>query len=534
MATIDFNTVSPSAVQSFEAQQLSYFNALYPEMNTAKGSPTYELTVRPVSVMFATEESRMLDFVNNFSLVQLQTVTNPTTVQDTYADQVASNFNITRKAGTVAAGTLVIYTSQTSDIYINQNMTFSSKSQTLVLAKTYVGTTDLTGKVDTDAVAYKLYAQILPGVYAFTVPVTTKSPYSGSIEVGQAVTPATNLSQVTSVQVASPITGGSTTETTAELATRVAQGITCKVPSGSAQLTALFKNIDIPVYSIASFGMGDPEMLRDRNNIAVVSGGGCCDTYVKTAQLPAVTAVAISANRLEGDIWRLNITRELVPGFYNIASLAYANSNYVITDQNDMGVEFRAETQTGEPAFMNGIEARYSMYQAATVEFIFPGITGTTADFNLTMSYMPSLVDLQSYINQSDVRNPAQSVVIKGAVPVFVGINMKIKVNSTTTTATATDLQNLVAAYINNLPISASTVSAGNIAALITATYPELTLNLPIKFQCSMPLPDGSNYVWEDNDGEIAVTTFPAQGVTERNTAFFCQAADITVNLVTL
>ena len=331
--------ISQDTLQQYEQLYIEYFTALYPTFNWTWGSFMYEQVIRPNAILAASQEQDLNTLRTSFSLYQLAQQTAP---DEALAVSLASNFRVTPNTGTPGNGELAVYSKQSSNIYIRAGSVFAAGSLQLTVAKTYIGvygTNIYESTVDTE---YRTMS-LVGGEYVFIIPVSTVGGTSQSVAEGIQVAMTNPPSQVSRIMVSSAITGGTDTETIRQLLARAATGVTARVPSGNSHLEALFTNVPgVTVFSQKSFGMHDPECLRDRN-IFLISMGGRVDAYCRTAQIPATSVITKTATRVTSNTWSMQLTAAESDGCYYIARIANAASSRIVTNQEEMTMTYRYE-----------------------------------------------------------------------------------------------------------------------------------------------------------------------------------------------
>lgn len=525
---IDFADLSQSTLQTYEELLIAYLNALYPELDTSPGTVINEMVIRPAAVLYTQQEADLETLRQQFSLSLLAASSSPSLA---LAENVASNYRLTRKTGGVASGSLAIYTNQVGNVYIRNGSTFTVGGIILTVDKTYIGVFDSTGYTDTAQVAYREMIKVSATSYAFTIPVYTTTSTTTTITEGTTVTPTQGQSVITTIKVASAITGGTADETVQDLVARASTGVTAAVPSGNVHLNSLFKNYTgVNILSQVSFGIGDTECLRDRNNVFLASTGGRVDSYCRTSQLPASTEILKTASITStANIWAVDIDKDSAPGFYYVSKIAHDVNPYTITDPDLITHVFRGVSETDGPYVYDGTSARYSQYQSATIYFYFPGLTGTTADFNITLYGLPSIDTLQEYVNRRDIKNEVQDVLIKAPAPNFIGVSLTVNYAPGVLDVTAEDIQTVIASTINTTSIGREYILASDIVEALHTAYPDLKVDFPMTITSTAYLPDGTVRKATTLDGHMDAYVDETQGITARNTAFFCKNADISV-----
>ena len=531
--TIDFTNISDELLAEYILVIQQQYLTLAPEADVSIGSNIYELVIRPTAAVLAANEVSLDTLRQNYSLQLLSESENP---DDDMADKLAANFRLTRKEGAQGNGVLAFYTSNQANVYISAGTVFQAGAVEVTTQYTYVGIRpeNMGDKEDTDIIKYRNMIQFDADTWVFTVPVVTIDNTPVSVETGVQVTSDVTYTDVVKIEVASAIAGGSGPETTEDLVERVRYGITAKVPSGKAHIEALMSEAQLPVVETAVFGMGDPEMLRDRNNPFLLSTGGRVDACVKTLPLPATSTIPLQAVTEDGLNWSIYIDRTTAPGWYYIDSIVYPGQTSVITDIQDLEVFYSYQQAEDGPEVFNAVTARYSVYQTARVDFKYAGTSFTgpgTAVFMVTFNYMPNLESVQYYFNDPEVRSNQQDMLIKAPVAAFLSLDMRLKNTGSESTIDIEAIKDSLATAINSFHIGRGFISAADLAITINKLNADLLLSCPLSITLTTYLPDGTVYSYTSTNGMITAYEDLQQGVTAKNTAFFCKTSDINIEV---
>lgn len=530
---IDFTNISDELLSEYILVIQQQYLTLVPDADVSIGSNIYELVIRPTAAILASGEVSLDTLRQNYSLQLLAESDNP---DDEMADKLAANFRLTRKEGTHGHGVLAFYTNTPANVYISAGTIFQAGAIEVTTEYTYVGilAENMAGKEDTDIIKYRTMIQFDADTWVFTVPVVTLENTPLSADTGIEVTSDVTYTDVVKIEVASAIAGGSGPETTAELVDRVRYGITAKVPSGKAHIEALMAEAELPVLETAVFGMSDPEMLRDRNNPFLISTGGRVDACVKTMPLPSTTTIPMQAVTEDGYNWLIYVDSTVAPGWYYIDSIVYPGQTSVITDIQDLDVFYSYQQTEDGPEVFNAVTARYSMYQTAQVRFKYAGTDFTgpgTAAFMVTFNYMPNLETIQYYFNDPEIRSNQQDLLIKAPVAAFISLDIKLKNTGSESAVDIDTLKNELAAGINNFRIGRGFISAADLAITINKLNANLLLSCPLSMTLSTYLPDGTVYAYTSTNGMVQAYEDLSQGITAKNTAFFCKTSDINIEV---
>jgi hypothetical protein len=389
---------------------------------------------------------------------------NPELADDALVDRVLANYRIDRKTGTAAAGEVSITVTQDVTVIIAANSVFSASGQNYINVETYTArptTGTITGPND------RILNPNGDGTFTFAIPLSAVLVgEGGNIRRGTQLVPDTPPSNFLRANANTDFVGGVDTELNADLIERLNQGIAAKVMQGRVNIEALIKEqtafINTLDYSV--IGYGNPEMERDQHSIFPVSMGGRVDIYSRTNPLPVDVALVKEATYVgevaDGGVWQFSLARTDAPGFYEVAQIILP-SDPVDTGGFEITSDVRG-FDLGDDVFVPDLisvkESAYTRYQTAVIQFV-DTVTPTTGlvvgtskqDYNVAVTTMPLIEDLQIFCGGSDVRNLASDVAVKAAVPCFLTVNFEIQKGPE---SQAPDLQPIItdiANVVNNL-----------------------------------------------------------------------------------
>ena len=528
-----YENIDPAAVAENEVLMAAILEADY-NVDASLGTVERELVIRPNAAMAAYNDEKLSEFRQEMTL---STAASNPDVSDEAVDALASNFRLVRKDGQVASGMLAIYTDQTGNVVIGSNTTFNVSGMVLAVSKVYIGYLSDAPAEDTADVVYRKMVKSFDGTYVFTIPVQSAEPSGETISPRTAVVINPANSKVAQVLVASAITGGSTEESNEDLLARAATGVTAAVPSGKVHIDALLKRDleDVTVYSTAVFGMGDPEVLRDRYNISGISMGGRVDIYARTSPLVSQLELIKTATLSTDGRWTFQIAAQEAPGFYGVSSIIPGDNSGISPISEDIEYVFGMDTTDPlMPDIQDPVYSRFSSYQTATVSFPYEvqgAVAGNTLDFNVSVAYMPSIDIIQAYLNQRDRANTAQDCLVKAPIASSVSVAARVTYPPGVTVVDVGILQQAVAQSINDLSVGQRYLTADEICLSINAVDEKLRVDFPVVMSSSTFLIDGSVKNLRSDTGHLDMYTDVDQGITERNTCFFCDAVNVEINL---
>lgn len=533
MSTItSYEDIDSTAVAESEVLMATILEADY-NVDASLGTVIRELAVRPNAVLGAYNDARLETFKENMTL---STAIDSDSLTDDDANALASNFRIERLEGQQASGTLSLYTDQEANVYIGKSTLFTAGGLDMGISKVYIGYISDSPAADTEDVVYRKMVKASTGEYMFTIPVSTLTYTEQTLSPGMTVTMTPSDAKVTKTLIASAVTGGSAEETNASLLQRASTGITASVPSGKEHIAALLQRDvdDVTIYSSAVFGMSDPEVLRDQANISGLSMGGRVNIHARTSPLIASVEVTKTATLGADGRWSTQITADDAPGFYGISEIlpVYTGTPPGVENiTNSFGMD---TTDTLMPDIPAPKYARFSRYQTSLVSFdcTLPDVvTGSTFEFVFTILYMPSLDIVQAYLNKRDTANNAQDTLVKAPIANIVSAQIPVTYPPGVTVVDIDTLQQAVAQAINDLEIGQRYLTADEICLAINGVDAKLRVDFPVVLESTTYLVDGETHSARSITGHLDMYTDEANGITVRNTCFFCDAVNVDITL---
>ena len=432
------NTPDNNSYQSKLSVVKDLFHTIASDVSASVGSVVYELLIRPVAIIYAYIEDRLIQTYTDNTLKALSTSDNR---DQSYADYILSNFFITRKTGQAATG---IITVDVSNEYtrIPSGSVFKCGSIELV-------STDTTHGVYPTADPYRgddagIYVDALPvgSAYRFDVPVSCSVLSQSILEEGTPVEAVSYIPGFISARIGSAVSGGSAGETDAEMVAR-AKIETCSWNGGERSIHKVLQSSGIPVYSSRSFDGTAKEMTRTDSSPVFIGTGGMIDTYVKTAEYPMSGSFRLSTEEV-ADI--IDITDKIPKGFYGVTSVI-DNNGKPCTYTVSWGSSDISTTAKG---------ARLSSRQTAALSI---NKTQDSEYFIVSYSYMPNIEALQTYMDRQDVRILGTDILVKAAIPA----TLKIRATTAGSYDELESVKTAVRDYINSKDVGDTILDVSDI-----------------------------------------------------------------------
>lgn len=508
---IDTTNLNLSDMAAAESAILTLFNDS--DIDTQEGSAVRELIIRPLAAIHAWQQG---EYAAILASLDLNAIAKGDVAGDSaMVDLLASTYRVSRRGGTASAGTIILYLRNNLNTYINRSYSFYAGRNPLTVDKIIVGTANPEAYENTDEVVYTAIRQ-LNGQYYMVLPV--RDVKGGSFATGYPITFTGSADNITNVVVLSPITGGSGVESNRSLASRVMQGVAPGVLSTTTQVRGAFTEVfGIHPDKVRVFGSGSAAVRRAIDPITLLPQPGYTDIVVSPPGGLAVDILDVTATHVSGGTYTITLSAVDATGIYSIDSVTPS------------GVDLTAPALTVEWGVTSSVkhrigDGRYTSYQTATLTFGADS-TANTLDCSLMVRRARSIDALQIYIDDEVRRAPGQDMIVRGAVPCIVSMNIAV----TAVTSSADVIRTALVEGINALPVGKGSIDAQD---LIDALPDDVTLRFPVHLSGVFLLPNGQKSRsstqgvlvapdWTEEDG----------GITSEETAFFTDMDHIVVSV---
>jgi hypothetical protein len=539
---LDLSTIDPTLVDLVHQQISERMAEQFPELEIKRGV-IHDIVLYLMSILGAEQRTRMQLILQSNSLLSISQ--NPALSDDTTVDLLLSNFRITREPGAPAAGTITIILSALTPVVIPAAALFSSGTMTFTPGQAYAARINAaTATTDTDRVLYPLG----DGTYAFSIPVTaTAAGSAGMLRRGAGLTPLDPIPYFDRAFAESDFTGGFDPETNQDMLNQLQSGMAAQAWSNRVTIDASIRAM--PEFSrilqTSIIGAGDPEMLRDKHTVMPIANFGRVDLYVRTQALPASRTLTYTATFIQatsgGGIWQFSVASADAPSFYVVDRVGPP-----LGPQDDAGYEITSDIRGVDlnypgfvPDIMNPLEATYSRYQAATVQFLDTDtpVTGlvpnqSTAQYSVSLLLMPLIDAIQDTVSGRSFGAPAGDCLVKAPVPCFLTLSFNINKRATVIVdqPTIDGISTSVASLVNSLGFIGQ-LYASLLAETIQQQLPDGAYLGAIDMFGTIRLPDGT--IRRIRSPEVLeVPDIPALMVTARTVIFLLDPLDIGISVI--
>ena len=521
----------------------------HPNLDTKRG-PVPDLVLGLDAILGAAQKENVNRVQQSQSVVLIEE--NPALADDDLVDNVASNYRVTRRAATPAAGEIVITISQRLAVTIQTGAIFRAGDHEYVSDATYTARLSSTAVI---ASTDRLVQELSDGLYGFSINVTAREAGSASLlRKDDEVIPDILPIAFVRAYAAADFTGGLDAQTNQELVNLFQDGMSTKAYSNRAMIRNMVRNADPAVYNMVTaafddilnfsiIGMGDIEMVRDQHWLMPMSGGGRSDLYIRSQRLPGLIGLAKTATLVEktidGGIWQVSILRDDAPGFYEARTIRQrgegpGGNSYAIT-ADVRGIDMTAVDNDYIPDVLTPLEGAYSRFQTAVIQFLDTDTEasvlslGDIQEYEVTMAAMPLVREIQEFIGLRDVVNPCGDHLVKGPVPCFTSLSIVLERKNSTATVDTDAIVDACADYVNTTGFPGKLYSTA-IASVIEALLPADVSTDIINMLGRVRSPDGSETTLSSTE-VLTVPDGPDTFTTARTVCFIVDPEDIAITI---
>lgn len=505
-----------AAFASAEQTVLDVLSTEYDEMQTKAGSVIRELLIRPLAYLYSWCRSNLAAYRTESTVQYLMTSQR---TDNEVADAIASNYFVTRRQGVKSHGAVTM-TVSTPALQLAAGSSFMAGGVQLITPYRTIAMIGETAGLRGDT----WYTALVPvgNAYAASVPVEAMEDGDIEINAGTPVSAGFVYTGMVSVELTSPVTGGSGTETDAQLMRR-AEYNTAASGVGSWYGIRRMLN-DCPV-NVMDFGLlaGEDKLLyRARYNTVSINPGGYADVYVKTQRQAAVGELQGTLEIVQTTVnGVISTAGKIVFGMSSTVAGAISLDTLVLDGAvvNNYTVEYGSSDDTvGAEGARLGVKQTITVYVQTSLE---AGASATAY-----VRYMPGIATIQAYMDDDTRSFIGQDVMIKSAIPIMVHLDCEAKADAPITDAQMALLKSTLYDAVNALPVGVGVVNFSDLRAAVTAALPGIELRLPCTMSAEVPLPQGGNDAFYSTSGILDITHPVHPDTWDPAICFFCLIPD--------
>lgn len=479
-------TLSDISQTDFDAAKATSKELLSTDNSTLDlrdGTALSDLLVGPRSQLAAYDNLNIQDVRAQMSLKLMQE--NPELSSAEAMDNLAANFNIVRRQGSQATGSVMVKVKNAQEYSILAGYTLTANGLKYASIQTWALSN---GAVSDPLTQLEIKTDALGGYY-FIMPMQASATGAAyNIAEGTAMIVIQNgIPNIQSAVVYAAFGGGTDTESNTQFMARIPTAMSQSEFSSVDAITTRLMNQFPNIYDISVVGMGDEEMLRDKHNIFGVSFGGRIDAYVKTFRQPYAQVILVTATKVSNGVYTFDLNTLNAPGYYSIRSITSPAST--LTSETDFVTpaigsfpftETRSGYQTGNTfhdfsaeAGEQLVETAYTCWQQSTVVVtdvpptVVDGVAANPDTLSLKVEiYMPvQLPEIQAFIDSKAVISKESDTVARSALLAFVTVTAQVY-RKATVALDMTALTQAVADYINSKTFG-ETLTASQISSVL-------------------------------------------------------------------
>jgi len=510
------------------------------------------------------------------SVTSIQAALNATT--DTYSeavDAIASNFNVTRDLGVTVEGRVKIQVTTSRVYYVGNNFQLVHPSSGAVYGVTRSYRADPTATSDSaSSGVLRLYKEATG--YYFLLPVKSadsksniSAPHNSALILNAA---NTSLEGFIAARAFGNFSSGRPVETDRQLIARFQGGLSTKGLLSPQSMQALLPEVFPTLFTQGSdrkavlsvVGANDPELNRGRSLAFGIPSFGLADVYIRTARSIKVDTFTATARFQSytppggspSNTWVV-VLDSSVPGFptwfYDVVSLHFVDVNGVTQTTAVDSIAFSADATAanqlaGGNAVTSADVARFSKYQVCTLSTTLtdavagsPVAGTTTTEVQVTVSYMPSIGEIQDFFLQSANRILAADYLVKAVIPCTLSTQLLLDKagQAVSDEVTKQSIRQAICDYVNALPFGEE-VAVSRIVD-ICHNYNVRRVDLPVTLNGTILLPSASSTVkfvptlTNDTMSIPYDPLFLSYGMSAKTTMFFIDYNDVngadTINI---
>ena len=512
-----------------------------PTLDVSRGV-FYELLVYYHSILATRQDTLINDYRRARSLLALEQ--DPDLADTDLVNDVLSNFRLDRKAGTLARGTIAIILSDDITVTFGRGAIFEAQGLQYTTTEVYTAKAEA---AQINTTTDRLITATADGRFMFTLEVEAVAEGANyNLDKGTLIVPSSPPPTYVTSYATIDFTSGIAAETNTEVLKRLQEGISAQTLSNRVNMAAFLRGIEAysRVVGMSIIGYGDAEMLRDKHSIFPVAYGGRVDWYVRSENLPTTVQLTRTATRLAEDnntapVWQIALDRDAAPGFYEVRAVrpkgtsSISGTLPILSDTRS----YDLTTTDFVPDIISAEEAAYSRYQTAILKFrdttqsISAYSFGATLEYDVDVTYMPLIADIQTTVSSRDVRHYGADCLVKAPIPCFVQISFIIYKQANEATPDSAAIQLAVSTAINSIGF-VGRIYASKIQDAVHGYLSSNSSVGSIDIFGRIRYPDGTTQYIRGPE-LIQVPADTAKMVSHRTVQFFCRPEDVFVNIET-
>lgn len=488
------------------------------QLDIKKGSAIRQLVVRPFAYCYAYVINMIQNWISQSSLKTLQKSID---TNNQLVDTIASNFFVERKEGSAATGYVNIITG-VSTYSLYQNTKFIIDGHVFYTEKAIIVTND-DEFIAQDTIFIKA-VKIKENLYSSNIPVIAEEVGILQIPADVQVECSATILKLQKMQLISPITGGRSVQTDADLIQRCKYSIRNSIGTLDS-IKQRFLQYNLPVISCNALDSSSPGCFRSRLNNNLIALPGVVDLYVKvynqaliqqlfSLETEVVNAKQLKAFKIEGSAstWsKVEIKDTKYCSILDVLSVTDSEGqlidSIIIFSYTDDEVLIQQLGTDQPPAdFYSALAMHQMSYRLSSKQktIIYVQKAAKTP-INIKFKYTPYIKEIDTFINSSQHKFIGLNIMTKAAVPV----TTRVTVSANITSASQEYIQEIkcgIASCINSMQVGDAVLNMDVISQKIQKMYPDVRLRVPYYIVGNVPTVKGDQVNVHSNTGVLDLT----------------------------
>lgn len=520
--------LTADSVNNKRTELATFIQEKYPEIDISRG--VFSTLVLELNAIYGAKfEEEMARLKNVRSLKAIEE--NPELADDETVEHILSNYNVARKAGAYATGSITLLFSKNISYIIPVGYSFICNGVSFITQKSYAIYSTNSVTIDSDSLVLTARKE---GGYSCTIEVVAETTGSaGCIKKNSEFEIVTPITSLLKAYAAEDFIGGLDTETNSVMLTRFKSGMATPCWGNRYNVESLIRAETSHITDISVIGCGDVEMTRDQCSLFPVSLGGKTDIYIKTAPYAATKTIKRKAflQAINGVdyTWSLSIPKDEFPGFWSILSIFNEEKEVQGTIISENNFSFLVGLET-EDCF-------FTSYQARDVEFTTGIVTdleiGDTLEFDIELSGCPYIDEIQEIVSRKSLKPISSDVIVRAPIPCDVYVTVHLNYDSSVELSEEQQLniQHKIASFINNIGFNQTLL----VSEIIPLIQNELTGQQKIAgIQLDgIILSPQLKYKRVSSNQYLQIPELPSEGITPRVTTYYTKPEYISFDFNT-
>lgn len=520
--------LTPELVDNKREELIAFIQEKYPNIDISHG--VFSTLVLELSAIFGAkfeEELNRLKSARSMKAIE----EDPSLAEDDTVEHILSNYNVSRKTGAYASGSITLLFDKDISYIIPVGYSFRCNGISFVTQQSYVIYSTASTTLSEDNL--KLTAR-KEGGYVCNIDVVAETQGSaGCIKKNTEFEIGTPMSSLIRAYAADNFTGGADVETNAVMVQRFKSGLATPCWGNLYNVESLIRAETSHITDISVIGCGDIEMTRDQCTLFPVSLGGKTDIYIKTAPYSTTKTIIRKAylQSIDGtvSIWSCSIPYDSLPGFWSITG--------IYNDEKQAQGELISENNFSFLPSLNTEDCFFSKYQSRDIEFTTPVIekieVGDTLEFEIALLGCPYIDEIQDIVSSPALKPISSDVLVHAPIPctVYVTIHLNYNPSVELNEEQQFQIQQSLASFINN--------TGFNQSLLVSDLIPLVQENLVSQQKIAGIQLDGIilspqlKYKRVSSNQYLQIPEIPSEGITPRITAYYTQPENIAFDFNT-